>query len=107
MESNNIYNNLLDDDNESSNDEEMIFQMDFNESDESKIIDSEFNKMLGYDKKNYLDLMKELEIYKDFNNLYKFKKFIINLRDDFRIENYHMREKVLYLLDKKKYTKKK
>lgn len=109
LKSNNIYNNLLDVNNELSDDEQMIFEIDLdetNESNESKSIDKKFNEIIGYEKKKYLDLIRELEIYKNFNNLYKFKNFIVNLKDDYRIENYSMREKIFYLLKKNVQIKK-
>ena len=72
IKSNNIYNNLLNDDTELSDDEQMVIEMDFDESEELNFINDKFNKILGYDKKKYLDLIEGLEIYKDFDKLYKF-----------------------------------
>ena len=104
----NIYNNLLDQDDILSDEEDMIFQMDFNQTNDFDLIDEEFNKLLGYDKQIFLDLINGLDIYKDLNNLNKFKKFFLNFNKDFSkfISVYGIREKIYYLLKKESYNKK-
>jgi hypothetical protein len=97
--SNNIYNILMVDD------EEFYVQEKINKSTEFNLIDEKFDKILGYDKKKYLDLINQLEIYKNPSNLYKFKKFIVEFNDDFSkiLSNYKIKESIMYLLEQKNY----
>lgn len=119
LKPNNIFNNLLNEDDSSENDlsdeEQMIFNIDINNSNENiiinekyELIDIEFNKILGYDKKKYLDQIGKFQIYNDLNNRYKFKKFFVEFYNDFVdfIPNYKIKEKILLVLENNNFVKK-
>jgi hypothetical protein len=99
--SNNIYDNL-------SNDEEEIddkVEIDFKQNNISLLINDEFDKILGYEKNKFVEIITKLEIYEDPEKFLKFQKFFIEFNNDFChcITSYEIRQKIFNLLKKETY----